>query len=112
MTQFFILWKINTTIQPPEDPTREIQQTEGFLALVRHQLTDGCMREVHSFLEGGRGYAITKENATEEDVYKDLVSWSPYVQFEVHRTVPFPKAIEVVLETQKQKARMMQTLTA
>ncbi len=79
---------------------------------MRHQLTDGSLKEVHEFLEGGRGYAITKENATEEQVFAELAAWSPYVEFEVHRTVPFPKAIEVLLEVQKQKLRMMQQVPA
>jgi hypothetical protein len=112
MTQFFILWEINTTIPPPEDPTRQVQQTEGFLAMVRHDLTDGPMKEIHGFLEGGRGYAITKENATEEQVYAAIAAWQPYVEFEVHRTVPFPKGVEVILDVQKQRARMMQQVPA
>lgn len=85
----------------------QVQQTEGFLALMRHQLTDGSLREVHAFLRGDEGYAISKETATEEQVYTDLQAWQPFVLFEVHRTVPFPKGIELTLEVQKARARMM-----
>jgi hypothetical protein len=112
MTQFFILWKLNTAIPPPPDPMQQLQQTEGFLALMRHNLTDGSLREVHGFLEGSRGYAITKETATEEEVYKELQAWQPWVEFEVHRTVPFPRAIELTIEVQKQRVNMMQKVPA
>jgi hypothetical protein len=90
----------------------QVMQTEGFLALMRHQLTDGVLKEVQGFLQGDRGYAITKENATEEQVYKELQAWTPWVEFEVHRTIPFPKAIEITLEVQKARAQMMQKVPA
>ena len=107
MPQFFILWKLNSSLPPPPDPMQQVKQTEGFLALMRHQLADGHLKEVHGFLQGDQGYAISKENATEEEIYRDLQAWMPWVQFEVHRTVPFPRAIEIGLEVQKARAQMM-----
>jgi hypothetical protein len=107
MSQFFITWKLNSSIQPPQDPMQQVQQTEGFLALMRHQLADGSLKEVHAFLRGDAGYAITKETATEDQVYSDLQAWQPWVLFEVERTVPFPKGIELTLEVHKARARMM-----
>lgn len=86
---------------------QEVAQTEGFLALMRHQLTDGSLKEVHSFLEGRAGYGITKETATKEQVFAELQAWQPWVEFEVHETVPFPKAIETALEVQRSRAKMM-----
>jgi hypothetical protein len=112
MTQFFISWKLNNSMQPPQDPRQQVQQLEGFLGLARHQLTDGTLKEVNAFLQGDQGYAISKETATEEKLYADLQAWQPWVQFEVHRTVPFPKAIEISLEVVKARANMMQKITA
>jgi hypothetical protein len=83
-----------------------VKQTEGFLALMRHQLSEGSLREVHAFLRGDQGYAISKD-VTEEKLYAELQAWWPYVIFEVHQTVPFPKAIEIGLEVLKARAQMM-----
>ena len=109
MPQFFILWKLNPNIPPPQDPNQQIMQTEGFLALMRHQLTDGSLKEVHAFLSGDAGYAISKD-VTQEKVYSDLQAWQPWVTFEVQETVPFPKGIEIALEVQKSRARMMSAM--
>ena len=86
---------------------QQVQQSEGFLALIRHQLTDGHLKEVHAFLRGDEGYALSKENVTEEEIYRELQAWQPWVLFEVHRTVPFPKGIEITLEVLRARANMM-----
>jgi len=109
MTQFFILWKRNNDLPPPTDPMQTVQQTEGFLGLMRHQLTDGALKEVNVFLQGDRGYAISKD-VTQEMLYADLQAWLPWVSFEVHQTIPFPKGIEVSLEVQKTLAKQMQMM--
>jgi len=106
MTQFFILWRENTSIQPAPDPMQQVKQTEGFLALMRHQLSEGSLREVHAFVGGDKGYAISKDVSAEK-LYAELQAWFPYVTFEVHQTVPFPKAIEIGLEVLKARAQMM-----
>src|SRR5579862_3527985 len=99
MTQFFVLWKRNLDL-PPFDPMQQVQQTEGFLAMMRNQLGTGSLKEVNIFLQGDRGYAVSKD-VTEEKLYADLQAWLPWVSFEVHQTIPFPKGIEVSLEVQK-----------
>jgi len=106
MTQFFILWRQNNSLQPDRDPMQQVRQTEGFLALMRHQLSEGSLKEVHGFLDGDKGYAISKD-VSEEKLYAELQAWLPYVTFEVHQTVPFPKAIEISLEVLKARAQMM-----
>jgi hypothetical protein len=106
MPQFFISWSLNSSIQPPQDPMQQVKQTEGFLALMRHQLSEGSFKEVHAFLDGDKGYGISKDVPIEK-VYADLQAWQPWVQFEVHQTVQFPRGIEVVLEVQKARAQMM-----
>ena len=109
MSHYFILWKRNNELTPPTDPKLQIQQTEGFLQLMRHQLSDGSLKEVHSFLKGDQGYAISKD-VTEERLYSDLQGWLPWVTFEVHQTIPFPKGIELSLEVQKNIAKQMQAM--
>jgi hypothetical protein len=85
---------------------QQVKQTEGFLALIRAQLSQGSLKEVHAFLEGDQGYAISKD-VSEEKLYAELQAWLPYVTFEVHQTVPFPKAIEIGVEVLKARAQMM-----
>jgi hypothetical protein len=105
MIQFLILWKQNSSIPPP-DPAQFVRQTEGFLALMRHQLSEGSLKEVNAILQGDLGYAISKD-VSEEKLYADLQAWQPWVQFEVYQTVPFPKGIEISLEVAKARAQMM-----
>ena len=70
---------------------------------LRAQLKSGRIREVHAFAEGDAGYFITGD-VTDEQVFEDLSVWSPYVTFELHRTIPFPKASEIVLKALKARA--------
>ncbi len=103
MTEYFGLWKINQSLPPPPTPAEQIKQQEGFDALIRAQLKSGRVREVHSFLEGGAGYFLTAD-VSDEEVFQDLAAWAPYVTFELHRTVPFPKASEIALKAIRQRA--------
>jgi hypothetical protein len=70
---------------------------------MKAQLQAGILREVHAFLEGDRGYLITGDVA-EEQLYEALQMWLPFVTFELHRTVPFPKGIELTLSATKKRA--------
>lgn len=106
MTSYFGLWAANRAIQPPTDPNAGVQQFEGFLALVKSQLQSGALKEVHEFIEGGRGYFMTGDH-TAEKVHETLATWSPWVTFEVHETVKFPKPLEVAVAIWKQRAAMM-----
>lgn len=102
MPVYFGLWKINVNLPPPPTPEDQVKQSEGFLALMKAQLQAGIVREVHAFLEGGRGYFITGDVA-EEQLYEALQMWSPFVTFELHRTVPFPKGIELTISATKKR---------
>lgn len=106
MSSYFGLWSANRAIQPPADPNASVQQFEGFLALIKSQIQSGVLKEVHEFLEGGRGYFITGDHPTEK-IYEALAAWSPFVTFELHETVKFPKPLEVAVAIWKQRAAMM-----
>ena len=80
-----------------------MKQFEEFLTLMKAQLQSGVLKEVHAFLEGNRGYFITGD-VTDEQVYETLQMWQPLVTFEVHRTIPFPRAIEHELSAAKKRA--------
>lgn len=103
MTTYFGLWKANYNLPPPPTPAEQVKQQEAFDALLRAQLKSGRVREVHAFLEGGAGYFITGD-VSEEEAFQDLALWAPYVTFELHRTVPFPKASELTLKALRQRA--------
>ncbi len=103
MATYFGLWKANTSLPPPPTPAEQIKQQEGFDALLRSQLKSGRLREVHAFLEGGAGYFITGD-VTEEQAFEDLSIWAPFVSFELHQTIPFPKASEIVLKALSKRA--------
>ncbi len=103
MTTYFGLWKTNYSLQPPPSPVDQVKQAEAFDGQLRAQLKSGRLREAHSFLEGGAGYFITGD-VSEEEVFQDLALWSPYVTFELHRTIPFPKASEIALKAFRQRA--------
>ena len=103
MTVYFGLWKLNVNIPPPPTPEDQVKMVEGQLALMKAQLQAGLLKEVHAFLEGDRGYFITGD-VGEEQLYEALQMWSPFVSFELHRTVPFPKAIELTVNATKKRA--------
>ena len=105
MPVYFGLWKLNTALPPPPDPTAEVRQAEGFLALMQSQLQSGLLKEVHGLLEGDRGYLITGDHPPEK-ILETLTAWSPYVTFELHQTVKFPRPIEILIAVAKQRAAM------
>ena len=103
MPVYFGLWKENANLPPSPNPADSVKQVEGFLALMKAQLQSGVVKEVHAFLEGHRGYFITGD-VTEEQVYEALQMWWPFVTFELHRTIPFPRGIELTLSATKKRA--------
>jgi hypothetical protein len=103
MPVYFGLWEQNLNIPPSPNPADNVKQFEGFLALMKAQLQSGVLKEVHGFLEGTRGYFITGD-VSDEQVFEALQTWIPFVTFEVHRTVPFPRALELTLNAVKKLA--------
>ena len=106
MPSYFGLWKLNLAIPPPDDPKMGVQQNEAFLELMQAQLQSGALKEVHEFLEGGRGYFLTGDHPPEK-ILETLAAWSPWVTFEIHQTVKFPRPIEILIGIWKQRAAMM-----
>ena len=104
MPVYFGLWTQNANLPPAQNPADNVKQTEGFLALMKAQLQSGAVKEVHAFLEGGRGYFISGD-VSEEQLYEALQMWWPFVTFEVHRTIPFPRGIELSVSAAKKLAR-------
>jgi hypothetical protein len=72
MTTYFGIWKIDTTLQPPQDPKIQLQQNLIFQSLLKIQLDSGDLKEVHTFLEENSGYFISGD-ITEEKLHKDLL---------------------------------------
>ena len=105
MPVFFGLWMLNSSLPPPPDPKMAVTLNEAFLTLYQAQVKSGEIKEVHSFLEGDRGYFISGD-VTAERLEENLTAWYPYVTFEVHQTVKFPKPIEMAIAVAKQRAAM------
>jgi len=106
MTTYFGLWKLNTTIPPPTDPKAGLQLILGFQAMLRQDLQSGDIKEAYSFLEGNAGYFLTGD-ITEEKLHADFLKWSPYVTFELHRTVPLLKSTEESVNVWRARASAM-----
>ena len=81
-----------------------MKQFEEFLTLMKEQQQSGVLK-VHASLEGNRGYFITGD-VTDGQVYETLQMWRPFVTFEVHRTIPFPRAIELELSAANAQGRL------
>ncbi len=103
MPVYFGSWKLNTNLPPPPTPDDQIKQSEGFAELVKAQLKAGIIKEVHAFVEGNQGYFITGD-VSDETQFEALAMWSPYVTFELHRTIPFPRASELFTSALKKRA--------
>lgn len=111
MPSHFGLSKLNPAIQPPADPRIALQQTQGFLALVDAELKGGVLKEVHAYLEADRGYFLTGDHSAKK-ILRTLSAWSPWVTFELHQTVKFPKPIEISIGIAKQRVAMTKWATA
>ncbi len=82
-----------------------VAQNEAFLHLMQSQLQSGLLKEAHAFLEADRGYFVTGDHPPEK-VLEALAAWSPWVTFELHQTVKFPRPIEIAISIAKQRAAM------
>lgn len=102
MAVYFGLWRLNHNIQPPPTPDAQVMQQEGFNMMIRAQLQAGRLKEAHAYVEGNAGYFIY--DGTDEQLAEDLALWTPYVRFEVHRTLPLQKSSELVLSALKKRA--------
>lgn len=105
MPVFFGLWRMNSSLPPPPDPKAEVMQQEAFLALYQSQLKSGVVKEAHSFVGSNQGYFISGD-VTIEALHEAVQAWDPYVIFEIHSTIKFPKALEVAIAVAKQRAAM------
>lgn len=105
MPVFFGLWKVNTNLPPP-DPKMQVMQAEAFLSMFQAQVKNGVVKEAHAFVGEERGYFISGD-VSAEAVHEAIQSWFPYVTFEIHQTVKFPKPIESSVAIAKQRAAMM-----
>lgn len=103
MPSYFALWKLNSATPPPPDPAAGVQLLEGLLAQMQAQLQAGLLKEVHEFLGGGSGYLITGDHPAEK-VAETLATWAPWIEFEVHQTIKFPKPLEIAIAVAKQQA--------
>lgn len=103
MATYFGLWKINNEFASPSDPNMNVVLQESFLATIKEQLSSGLVKEAHSFLEGDRGY-FTTGDISEEKMLELCLQWSPYVTFEIHQTVRFPRPQELGVALMKQRA--------
>jgi hypothetical protein len=107
MPEFFGLWKLNSTLPPSPDPKMLVMQNEAFLALFQAHVKSGVIKEAYAFAEGDRGYFISGDISA-ETMQGALAAWFPFVTFELHQTVKFPKPIEAAIAVAKQRAAMMQ----
>lgn len=76
---------------------------ETFLARYHDDVKSGVIKEVYEFLGGGSGYFISGDVSAEK-LQEKLWRWNPYITFEVHETVKFPKPLEFNLAMAKQAA--------
>jgi hypothetical protein len=109
MTTYFGLWKENTTI-PPTDPALELQRFQMFQAMLKQQIQSGTLKEVHNFLGVDGGYFITGD-ITPKTLQETLLVYSPYVNFEVHETLPTLDVIESVIAVQRARASAIKVPT-
>jgi hypothetical protein len=103
MPTYFGTWTFNTALPPPPDPKFSVRRSEGFLTLLKQQMQSGIIKEAYSFLEGNVGYFVTGD-LSEEKLHEALLSYSPYVSFEIHRTVSLTRSIEMLIEVQRRQA--------
>jgi len=101
---YFGLYRVNFNIPPPPTPQDAVRMYEGFAALIRSQMQAGILKEAHGFVDSsGNGYFITGD-VSDEVLYEALAMWAPFVSFELHRTIPYPKAIDLVVSAAKKVA--------
>lgn len=105
MTTYFGIWKLNTSIPPAQDPKVELQMNLAFQAMIKQDLESGVIKEGYTFLEGGQGYFLTGD-VTEEKLHESLIQWSPYVTFELHKTIPLVKSIESAVSVSRARVAM------
>ncbi len=105
MTTYFGLWKQNTNIPPPQDPKVELQMNLAFQSMLKRDTESGVIKEAYTFLEGGQGYFLTGD-VTEEKLHESLLQWSPYITFELHKTVPILKSIENLVNVSRARVAM------
>jgi hypothetical protein len=80
-----------------------MQLFQGFHAQLKQSLDSGDIKESNSFLEGNGGYFISGD-ITNEKLHEIILSWSPFVTFEVHQTIPALKTVENLINIAKQES--------
>ena|ERR1700730_1339003 len=105
MSTYFGLWKVESSLQPT-DPKIAMQLYMAFQAQVKRDLESGEIKESNSFLEGNAGYFISGD-VSEEKMHELLLNYTPFLTFEIHKTVPVSQTIEKLIGISKMRATAM-----
>ena len=94
MARFLVMWKRNPVAPWPKDPEEYSGLQEKMWTEIDQLLKKGQMKDFSYFLDGTSGYAIGEGEAA--DIFRDLSTFTPFYEFQVHDIIPYTKGKETL----------------
>ena len=105
MTKFLVLWHRKDVAPWPSNPVDYLNLMETQWAAIDGLLQKGEIKEFGWFMNTATGYAMGEgDSAT---VFKDVLMFSSFYDFEVSEIVPFEKAKETMRSVIKAQIEAM-----
>ena len=104
MTSFFGTYKTNFT--PGVDPKVHLELLKQHRDLLNEEFKSGVLKEAHQYIEGNGGWFVTGD-ISDEKLYEVVATWSPYVEIELHKTIPLQRAMDLSVQSQTNLIRTM-----
>ena len=97
MPSYFGVFNLNQNIPPARDPNANLEILKMFRVDIKEMLSSGILKEANVFVEGTGGWIVTGD-VPEEKIHEHLTKFAPFVYFELHRTIPLEKSLEMSIQ--------------
>ena len=94
MPKFFVKWQVDPT-KIPANPEEMAKSWLAMLEMTKADINAGKLKDWGMDAGASWGYGIMQE-ASEAEVFTDLLKWIPYIQFEVTPVLTVEQVVESI----------------
>lgn len=91
MPKFLAKWKINTQMMPASSE-ESMKLLQSMNETIKALINSGKILDFGEYCDGSGGYTISEGN--EADLYANLITWWPYVDFDAKPVLTIDQVIE------------------
>jgi hypothetical protein len=94
VARFLSLWRMNTAVPYPADPSKVLELNEKMFAAMDALIKQGRIKEFGFFPDATSGYVMSEGEST--DVFRSANMFLPYILSETHEIISYEKGKEIL----------------